>query len=44
MPPRKDESKRVVARMRIAGAFDELEATIRRELGADVVPLNPPFE
>jgi hypothetical protein len=41
MPPPKDESERLVARMRVAGAFDELETAIRRELGADVIPLKP---
>ncbi len=34
------EGDRLVARMRVAGALDELQAAIRRELGADAISLD----
>ena len=39
--PQRDEGQQMTVRVRIGGALDELQAAIRRELGADRIPLEP---
>jgi hypothetical protein len=38
--PQRHEGDRIVVRVRVGGVYDELEAAIRRELGADRIPLD----
>lgn len=39
--PQPDEGEQMMVRVRVGGALDELQAAVRRELGADRIPLEP---